>query len=269
MRDSQALRTTPYVVLSESRRALLGNFLHEKIQCWAREWLGSDAAARGDVVDVPVVATDSRVHEAACFRATEGGRGGLIFIVPARCVPHLLGVRGDCADRAHQRTAEESLAGRLEMQALQSLARELLGGGSAPGMDRIANPLPAVLRECVSCRHVAAQVTFVDTRFAFFTMLPAEFVESSVPIRRNSRPAVGERLEARRAGIADELVRVEAILGTAEVSVADFSVLDVGDVIVLDQALTDMAGLFVKDGSRAAGAAPGRVEARRAIQITG
>ena len=268
MRESQALLTTPFVVLSDSRRALLGNFLHEKIRCWARDWLGSDVVARGDVVDVPVVATDSRVHEATCFRATVSGRG-LIFIVPARCVPHLLGVRGDSADRALQRTAEESLAGRLEVQALQSLARELLGGGSAPGMDRIANPLPAVLRECVSCRHVAAQVTFVDTRFAFFAMLPAQFVETSVPIRSSSRPSGGERLEARRAGIADELVRVEAILGTAEVSVADFSVLDVGDVIVLDQALTDMAGLFVKDGSRAAGAAPGRVEARRAIQITG
>jgi len=76
-------------------------------------------------------------------------------------------------------------------------------------------------------------------------------------------------LERRRSAAASQVVEVVGVLGVAEVPVSELAALAIGDVIVLQQKLTDPAVLMIRGGERAGDVLPGRVGEMRAVQIKG
>jgi flagellar motor switch protein FliM len=75
-------------------------------------------------------------------------------------------------------------------------------------------------------------------------------------------------LEKRRNAIDEETVRVEAVLGEADVSVGDLAALGVDDVIVLRSGLSQPGYLSTGNGRRIANITVGRVGNKRAITVT-
>jgi flagellar motor switch protein FliM len=74
-------------------------------------------------------------------------------------------------------------------------------------------------------------------------------------------------LSLRRHAVTPERVRIEAMLGDAEVSLHDFVHLSAGDVIVLDQSLSRGGRLVLSDGQLVAPVVLGRAGERRAVSI--
>jgi hypothetical protein len=74
-------------------------------------------------------------------------------------------------------------------------------------------------------------------------------------------------VDKRRTAIGEESVRVEAILGEADISVGELASLAVNDVIVLRSAMSRPAHLATPDGRQVANASLGRVGNKRAVVI--
>jgi flagellar motor switch protein FliM len=124
-----------------------------------------------------------------------------------------------------------------------------------------------VLREYDVARYICMCVTFGDARCVVDVLIAPALAEQLLP-KPSAAPAA-ERVERRRAVVASQLVEVDGLLGYAEVSVTDLAALSVGDVIVLQQSLSEPGSIAVHGGERVTGAVPGRVDGKRAIQIRG
>ncbi|HYM34068.1 MAG TPA: FliM/FliN family flagellar motor C-terminal domain-containing protein [Steroidobacteraceae bacterium] len=83
-----------------------------------------------------------------------------------------------------------------------------------------------------------------------------------------NKPALTAQLEKRRAAIGEATVRLEAVLGQAEVSVGEFASLRVNDVIVLSGSLSQPVLLRNSSGRQVASATLGRMESKRAVVVT-
>jgi hypothetical protein len=262
--------TTPLLLMGERRRKALADQLAGRLDEWRRHWLPERSPAiRVAVEDVRARPTDIHAHEACCFRADVDGRSPLVLVVPRRSLAGLVGAPSHGADASSRCADPRSLAAALEREALLRLSRCVLGKDTTAEIDlvRIQQGATDVLREYDAARYICVCVTLGDSRCVLDALIAPALAEQLLPTRPPA-PDV-ERVERRRAAAASQLVEVDGLLGYAEVSLSDLAALCVGDVVVLQQSLSEAGSVAVRDGERVAGAAPGRVDGKRAIQIRG
>jgi flagellar motor switch protein FliM/N len=261
----------PVLLLGESRRKALTDRVTAALEAWRRDWLPETSAAiRVAIEDVRERPTDIRAHEAYCFRVSCDGESPLVLLVPRRSLAGLVGVPSHGSDASSRFAGQHSLAAALEREALLRLSRCVLGKAPSAQIEVTRMPQGAVdvLREYDAARYICLCVTLGDARCVLDALIAPPLAEQLLP----KRPAApdAERVERRRAVVAtSQLVEVDGLLGYAEVTLSDLAELAVGDVIVLQQSLSEPGGIAVHGGERITGAVPGRVDGKRAIQIRG
>jgi hypothetical protein len=263
----------PLLLLGDSRRRAIADRVARSLEEWQRQWLPDLAQTiRVDIEDVRARPIDIRAHEACCFQVTANGDTPLVLVVPRRSLAGLVGAPSHGAEASSRFADDRSLAAALEREALLRLASCVLGKEPArePAqieLTRLPQGAVDVLREFDAARYACACVTLGDARCVLDALISPALAERLLP-ERPVAPAV-ERVERRRSAAAEQIVEVDGLLGHAEVSLADLAALAVGDVIVLQQSLSEAGAIAVRGGERVTGAAPGRVDGKRAIQIRG
>jgi flagellar motor switch/type III secretory pathway protein FliN len=263
----------PYLVLGDARRAALAEHVRVRVERWRKQWNADEhCAVDVEVLDAQESVRDGRLtgghmHDAECFRVSGGPRPVLVMVVPARCFSRVIGILGDVGESIGRSLHEPGLAEQLELEALRLLAREFRSTDALEAtLDRSSASGSDTLREYASFRYGCALVRIGQSRQPFVLLMSPELMSAAIPVR--GATASVERLERRKAAIAEEPVDIEAVLGEGIVSVNELAALAVGDVIVLEQKLSESACLSIRGGGRIVGAAPGRLEALRAVQIT-
>jgi len=282
----------PILLLGDTRKRIIAEYVRASVERWRRAW-AEDPKPR---IAVEIAGTESLVgrwSSRSCFLANSE-RGSLCLFVAPRCLPAIAGLRGLTLDTAHRQVDPDTLAAGLELEALQRLVGDLVGGarGDMTSLDRNAAgrhaaehnatergaaaratlerttlPIPAAIRQLGATRCAVASITLGDAEATFSIALSPAFVASLLPTRNDF--ALGERVEPRRAAAAEQPVGIEAVLGHAEVSVRDLALLAVGDVIVMDESLSDPGSLQIEGGGRVCRVMPGRLDSRRAVQFRG
>ena len=252
----------PYRLLGASGRSRL----QQRLEAAARRWL--DTWTSKDSVPLSIrLATDSvplpRVLDplAESYRISANGAAAL----EVRFFPRGLGaVVGLPADRvASGAGALRGLAAQLAAALLRGLVNELMDSASiaAWDFDERVGGQPARCGEHLSSQR--ALVAVADREIAELVLLP--------PLVNALAPPGGQqgkgRVEPRRAAIGKARVKVDAVLGTVELSVSDFLSLDRGDVIVLGTRLAHGCRVEVPRAAALAEAVVGRCGDRRAVRI--
>jgi flagellar motor switch/type III secretory pathway protein FliN len=254
----------PILVLGETRRRTLADAVRARVERWRAQWApGAEHSVRVTVPESHESA--ARLPETVGFRVS-GDRPSLVMLVPARCIPQVVGVLGDAGASAPGVSEPHSLVEQLELRALTALAREFRTSGiPEPQVERLALATADLQQEYAPLRYVAAHVTLGEAKSPILVLLAPETVSALLPAQVNRASA--ERLDRRTSAIAQEVVGIEAVLGEGEVGLADLARLAVGDVIVLEQKLGDAASLTIRGGAPIVAAALGRVDSMRAVQI--
>jgi flagellar motor switch/type III secretory pathway protein FliN len=254
----------PLMLLGDSRRRLLAEHVRASAERWRRAW-ADDPQPR---LSVEISAGESfagRWSSQSGFRARTAQGMTLSLFVAARCLPVIAGVRPQVSELIDRPVDPASLAGRLEEEALRHLAREILATARAQmaSFERV----PLGIRQAALAHHALASITLGEADATFSVALDPHLVAATLPPQAAFRH--DERVESRRVAIAEETVAVEAMLGQTEVSIRDLAQLAVGDVIVMDELLSDSASLQIQGGGRVGRIALGRFDGRRAAQFKG
>jgi flagellar motor switch/type III secretory pathway protein FliN len=259
---------TPIMLLGDTRKRVIGEYVRAGVERWRRAW-AEDPKPR---ITVEVAGTESLVgrwSSQSCFQANSARGATLCMFVAPRCLPAIAGLRGWVPDAAHRQSDPDTLAARLEFEGLQRLARELLSGARTEmtTFERTPLPVPAAIRQFGAARCPVASITLGEAEATFSIVLSPVFVAALLPTRNDSQQ--DERVEPRKSAVAEQSVGVEAVLGHAEVSIRELAQLAVGDVIVMDEVLSDPGSLQVEGGGRVCRVALGRLDGRRAVQFRG
>jgi hypothetical protein len=261
-RDSETV--TPLTLLGDSRRRVLAEYVRAAVERWRRTWAG-DPKPR---VSVEISAAEShtgRWSSQSCFRVESAQATTLYLFVAARCLPVIAGIRGEVPDAADRQPEPGSLAARLEHEAARRLALELLSGARSElaSFERT----PTGIRQVGLARYALASITLGDAEATFSVALDPGLVASLLPTRASLDH--GERVEPRRVAAAEQPVAVEAVLGQTEVSLRELASLTVGDVIVMEESLSDSGTFQIDGGGRVGRVSLGRLDGRRAVQFKG
>jgi hypothetical protein len=255
-------------VLGERRRQALADNVRARIERWRKSWIPDHPAQlHAEVSAACEYLSDVRLHDAAYFRVGAGPRPLLVLLVPASGIPQIAGVvGGEVGETASRGGHAQGLADELLLIALRALVREFR---TTDALDAAVERLPGSAMDAQRTfgprRYASARVSIGEAKCCLVLLLSPEFMAAAVPGGGNA--VSSERIERRAAAVADQQIGVEAVLGEGEVLLSELTRLAVGDVIVLDRKLGDAASLTVRGGERIAGAAPGRLEALRAVQI--
>jgi flagellar motor switch/type III secretory pathway protein FliN len=254
----------PLLLLGDTGRRHLAERLTSCVERWRDAWLpGYAGSANVEVHDPRSQPVDIRVHEDEGFRVRAGVGAPLVLIASPRAIHELMGV---CTHGPATYMRDDSpLAAALELETVRGLAAALLRGSTGLEVERAQQTATELFRTCEGARYIRAVIHLGEHRCVFSVLLTPAFAESLLPPRAVT--PLGESLESRRSAIGSESIAVDAVLGTADVPVADLAALAVGDVIVLNQGLADGAELAVRGGKRIGGAALGCIDGKRAIQI--
>jgi hypothetical protein len=255
---------TPITLLGDTRRRVLAEHVRASVERWRRSW-AEDSSSRISVEISRGESFTGRWSSQSGFQAKSAQGMTLHLFVAARCLPAIAGLRPLASDTADRQVDPASLAGRLEHEALGNLARELLGAARAPmvSFERV----PLGIRQAALTHHAVASITLGEAEATFSVALDPSLVAALLP------PQVGfkqdERVEPRRVAVAAQSVEVEAVLGQTDVSIRDLAQLAVGDVIVMDELLSDPGSFQIEGGERVGRISIGRFDGRRAVQFKG
>ncbi len=248
----------PLLLLGTKRRAALRDALASCIESWRSRW----AAAR-DPLDITVPYEGEHAGLRPSFAI------GLTFASPkhgdlgvlhsdADILPSLLGVVAPAEAGATHGIAREFL---IEM--MRSLCTEL--AKRAQVEDVIVEPAQVSQPTKPRADHLPVAFRAGHGKERVVLWLSARAVELLAP------PAIAKRASSpvtrRREAVAPERVRLEAVLGDADVSLRELVHLAVGDVIVLDQPLSRGGRLALPYGRVVAQVVLGRSGERRAVSI--
>jgi len=268
-----SLRAAPFLLLGDARRRELIKRASACVDRWRREWMGARSTMELREIDGSQLVKEWR--DAICF--VSGGReedrlpantyafpgtsqasqqAPLALLMPVRGLPGM-----GYLDN------ERSLAGRLLSEALQALADELLSGAGArkAALERSAAPTDQLIRELSGQRYIGLRAINTDGRPVLALLFAPATVGALLPSPATSHGA--ERIERRVAAAGMQMVEIDAVLGHADVSVPDIASLAVGDVLVLNESLSELGQIVIRGGGVIAAAAPGRVDAKCAVQI--
>jgi hypothetical protein len=249
----------PLLLLGTKRRAALRDALASCIESWRARW-----ATACDPLEISVPCESEHAGPRSSFTigltfaSREHGELGLLH-ADADILPSLLGVLAP----AETVGAAHGVAREFLIEMMRSLCTELAkraqvkdvlietARGSQPTKPR-ASHLPVALR----VGHGKARVVmWLSARAVELLAPPAIAKRATLPVTR------------RREAVAPERVKLEAMLGDADVSLRDLVQLAVGDVIVLDQPLSRGGHLGLPYGRVVAQVVLGRSGGQRAVSI--
>jgi hypothetical protein len=248
----------PLLLLSARRRAALRDVLIACIDSWRARW-----STVHDPLDltIPYEAEHAGPRAAPTialtFTSREHGDLGVLHS-DADFVPALLGVNAVEAGGAAHGVAREFL---IEM--MHSLCSEL--AKRAHVSDAVVEAARISHATNVRLHHLPVAFRTGHSKARVVLWLSAHAVELLAPpaaVKPATSPVV-----RRRQAVAPERVKLEAVLGSADVCLRDLVQLAVGDVIVLDQPLTRGGHLAVPYGRIVAQVVLGRSGGRRAVSI--
>ena len=254
---------TPITLLGDTRRRALAGHVRAAVERWRRSW-AEDTSSRVSVEISGGEHFTGRWSNQSGFQA-RSPQGMIYLFVAARCLPVIAGVRPLTAVGVDRPVDPSSLAGQLEEEVLGRLARELLAAAKTQmsSFERVA----LGIRQAALTHHAVASITLGEADASFSIAFDPQLLAILLP------PLVAfqheERVESRRTAISEQPVEVQAVLGQAEVSVRDLAQLSVGDVVVLDESLSDVASFQVEGGGRVGRISIGRRDGRRAVQFKG
>ena len=254
----------PYRLLGATGRARLQQKLDGVVRRWLDAWGGKAApAASVRIVDESDSAPGASAPcHAFCVRV------GAATATDLRLYAHRLGaVLGVPLDRWSALTphaSATSLAERLWQGLARGLVNELMDSASIAAWELDALDDAPAARNRWRGPPQEVRVSVGDEVIASLILAPL-LINALVPA---VAPAGGARTEPCRRAIGNERIRLEAILGEAEMSLADFASLGEGDVIVLDTRLGGDCRLGVPGVAVVADAALGKHGTARAVRVS-
>lgn len=254
-------KSVPMLILGETRRKDLTAQLSSRIQGWLKEW----AAQRS--VDVTVELTD----EVAAIEP--GLHGSQSVVASSEGAPHLAviasnglwsGVSGTPDRASNVGNGNGAIAGRVYTKMLHALAETLVSG----------LPMKIWQVESLSQRSTAdaqftgtgwyaVKIALGDKRECLSLLLSSSLIVQLAPREVKSSGGVSRR----RSAVANESIRVEAVLGEAAVSIGDLATLAVNDVIMLRDDVPNVCYLQTEKGKPVANISLGRLGSKRAALI--
>jgi len=257
-----------FVLLGDKHRASLRLLLMQCVSTWWLSWKASSDAIEVQVRD-EIPGRDAKPGRATGdWVLARNAAGASLFAV--RTSPEfmaaLAGASAPAAAISGAFTADE-LARELRLEVVKSLCRALLD--RAKTSDASMNALSAGERlptEGHPGRMICVDVNLGAARAAVTMLLAPTLIEQFA--LRSTATLPQEKLSPRRAAIRDETTRVEAVLGSVEVTLRDLAKLAEGDVIVLEQPLGQAGHLTTPDGARITKIVLGRTGAQRAVSMT-
>lgn len=265
MNASVASRVVPLVVLGETRRAAVGQALTGCLTSWRSGWSAAD-----DPITVQIhesghlhQGNDRPLSAASDGVLARSERHGAVLKVDASVEfpARLIGVGAVGTGGAVAGQVARELYGEM----LQSLCRAVVtrAGVNDASIERSAGDWNSVERSLT--RWLTVGVTFGASRAVLHLALNPILIDFLAPIDPVAQSS--GYLSTRRSAIAEETVRVEAVLGDAEITLRELVHLTEGDVIVLDQPLGQAGHLFTDEGRRVASIVLGRSDSQRAVSL--
>ena len=251
----------PFMLLGSSRRQQLTQSLLQTFQAWRQQWGGN--AHTPFVVDC----ADSLTRRAAmpggrtiAFGADAVDGPLLVIAIPMDMQHELLGVT---APRSPLDGGE--IASAVITEAVQALCLRLSEPAAAERMSVHAYQADKLAQAwgrygCTVTLKTAADRVLLSARLSpqlLLAMLPTPGNKSTEPVA------------SRRSAIGEEVVDVHAWLGEAEVTLADLTTLQIGDVILLQASVNGAGYLALPDGRQLASIRLGRVAEQRAVNVVG
>jgi hypothetical protein len=239
------------LLLGETGRDELTRKLQTLVSTWAAKW----SAHRFDVTLEQT--QDGLRRRCAAWIGEVQGRVLLQVQTPAELVPALMGKHAATSAG----TLAQAVTEELDAKIVQSLCEYVT---RAAGVDRVdarrVESTPPEERHA----HVA-RITVRDTRTNLWIVLSSCLVERL--IKRPSVDPSMDPLVLRRGALAEATLGLQAVLGTAEVSLMELTQLSEGDVIVLSSKLVDPLSLTNESGQLVARAKLGSAGTDRAVSI--
>lgn len=252
----------PFRLLGASGRSRLQQRLETATRRWLDTWapqskvgcsirLASDEAPLPRVLDPLAESYHITANDAAALDVRFFPRG-------------LSAVVGFPPDRlAAGSGAPRGLAAQLSAALLRGFVNELMDSASIAAWEFDERGARAPLDRRKRSLSQRALVAIRDRDLAELCLSPL-LVNALVPAAESRGRG---RVDTRRAAIGKARVKVDAVLGSVELSVADFLTLDRGDVLVLGTRLANGCRLEVPAVAAIAEAVVGKHGDRRAIRI--
>lgn len=252
----------PFRLLGASGRSRLQQRLETATRRWRDTW-----APNGSVACSVRVASDDtplpRVLDplAESYRISTNGAAALDVRFFPRALSAVVGLPPERL--ASGSGAPRGLAAQLSAALLRGLVNELMDSASIATwqLDERGARTQADRAKRSLAQHALVSV---GERDLAELELPPLFVNALVPAAASQSK---ERVETRRGAIGKARVKIDAVLGNVELSVAEFLSLDRGDVIVLGTRLGNGCRVEVPAVAAIAEAVVGKRGDRRAIRI--
>src|SRR5262245_13582598 len=227
----------PFVLLGESDRSVIRERVAAALAAWRSDWLAEEAPE-------PLLSPRAEPRARRWLVAGNATAGQLAL----GCRDGWLQRLGALAAAGPEPAPERSpaLAAKLGEAMLEALALQLFGAlSTAAAPPLMAAPSPIWQHECEAPDWLEAGAGGVI--HDLWPLLPA-IVALSPPLVGAALPAAGPR--ARRQPLAQRLgalqgapVRLDAVVGCAEIELGELARLAAGDVIVLDRRLDEPLAL--------------------------
>lgn len=255
----------PYRLLGASGRARLQQKLEGVVRRWLDAWGGKASPASSvRILDADGAAPASTVP-CHTFRVRAGAATATDLRLYAYRLGVVLGVPLDRWSALTPHASPTGLSERLWNALARGLVNELMDSASIAAWELDAlDDAAAAARERSRGPSQEICVAVGDEVIASLQLAPV-LVNALVPA---AAPAGNVRTEPRRRAIGSERIEVEAILGEAEMSLADFASLGEGDVIVLDARLGGNCRLGVAGVAMVADAVLGKRGSARAVRVS-
>ncbi|HEU4652729.1 MAG TPA: FliM/FliN family flagellar motor C-terminal domain-containing protein [Steroidobacteraceae bacterium] len=241
----------PILLLGDSRRDELLRNLQATANAWGKVWSAQE-------FDISAESTESARQRCPGWVAEDRGSTLLQVESSAEFVASLIGRQAAFSSG----TLARSVIEELEQKVFQSLCDHVL---------RAAKLESVVIHRAELARSYRRQTHWIriatrGTRANLLVGLDGRVVERLVS--RQVIEAKADKLVARRSSISEARMSLEAVLGTAEVSVAELAELNEGDVIVLSNRLSEPVDLVNEAGQFVARARLGSSGTNRAVSVT-
>jgi flagellar motor switch/type III secretory pathway protein FliN len=251
----------PYLLLGSTQRKALHDALTARLTQWRERWSTSSTTISVHIPETAAHGWAQLPAGNAWFSAVADD----VPLVEAHLSPNFLSTLLGAESTAQEFGAvAHDVASQLRSEVLRSLCSILLNGMGMQLLDFDEEPGTQAGRLAVARaeRALPVTVTFGSGKSAWTIILHPRVVEFLLPRRKSST----ERVERRRSAIGAERLRVEALLGEVEVSLAELASLTHGDVLVLDKALAEPAQLITELGINVTSVVLGAAEGRRAVR---
>jgi hypothetical protein len=263
----------PILVLGDARRAALVARLTECVSVWLREWNAFNTTTFSLAV-MPAHTESIHQHVAdvaqlavGCCAIGKGKSAAQLYVASSKA-----GLSGALGLPSHvQLTASHGrgLADNVVEQLVCSLTQTLLS--QVPAKGEVATSTSCAVDEMQRLAQRdhwwLISINLPNLSSGSKNLLLAISPELVQQLSPAAAAKFATAVDKRRSAIGEESVRVEAILGEADISVGELASLAVNDVIVLRSAMSQPAHLATRSGRQVANAALGRVGNKRAVVI--